>query len=156
MAQPSGPRAGFWRRFAAAFIDGLIVTIPVLILVYVVAGDDAGNAANGLSTLAALVYYGYFEGATGQTPGKRVMGIRVIDASTSDGRPIGYGRAVIRYLMSLVSGFALLLGYLWMLWDGEKQTWHDKVANAYVVPADAVLTGAAGTDADLSGTTFDR
>jgi uncharacterized RDD family membrane protein YckC len=37
--------------------------------------------------------------------------------------------------MSLVSAIALLIGYLWMLWDSEKQTWQDKVARTYVVPA---------------------
>ncbi len=63
-----------------------------------------------------------------------------------------------------------VIGYLWMLWDREKQTWHDKVASAYVVPADAVATGGVadpwaaeravdepGDDEpgpDLSGTTF--
>ena len=154
MAQPSGPRAGFWRRFAAQLIDGFLYGVAVAVVVTVLGGDD--TAVSGLTALVALVYYSYFEGARGQTPGKRVLGIRVVDAGAADGRPIGYGRAAIRHLMSYVSGFALLIGYLWMLWDREKQTWHDKVSNAYVVPADAVLTGAAAPDADLSGTTFDR
>jgi len=48
--------------------------------------------------------------------------------------PIGYGRAFVRWLVSLVSGFVILIGYLWMLWDSEKQTWHDKAANSVVVP----------------------
>jgi hypothetical protein len=65
-----------------------------------------------------------------------ICNIRVIDFN--GGGSIGYVRAGTRYLMSYVSGyvsgFALLLGYLWMLWDGEKQTWHDKVSNSVVVP----------------------
>jgi len=156
VAQPSGPRAGFWRRLAAAFIDGVIIVVPVGIVVYLIRGEYDANTMNGLQTLVALVYYSYFEGSTGQTIGKRALGIRVVDAGAGDGRPIGFGRAAIRYLMSLVSGFALLLGYLWMLWDRERQTWHDKVSNAYVVPADAVPTSSAAMDADLSGTTFER
>jgi len=48
---------------------------------------------------------------------------------------VSYGRAFGRFAMSLVSGLVLLLGYLWMIWDSEKQTWHDKVARTYVVPA---------------------
>jgi uncharacterized RDD family membrane protein YckC len=59
----------------------------------------------------------------------------VLDAD--NGGPIPYSRALIRYLMSLVSAFALLIGYLWMLGDARKQTWHDKVANTLVVRASA-------------------
>ena len=89
-------------------------------------------AANGLGTLLGLAYYTYFEGSSGQTPGKKALGIRVIDFS--GGGPIGYGRALIRYLGRIVSAIVLLLGYFWMIWDKEKQTWHDKFANSVVVP----------------------
>ena len=78
----------------------------------------------------------YFEGGpTGQTLGKRALGIRVIDFQA--GGPIGYGRAVVRYLVKTLLSWILLLGYLWMLWDREKQTWHDKAANSVVVPVAA-------------------
>ena len=60
------------------------------------------------------------------------MSIRAIDARTS-GR-VEPGQALVRWLMSIVSSFAFLLGYFWMLWDPEKQTWQDKVAGTYVVP----------------------
>lgn len=157
MAQPSGPRAGFWRRLLATVIDGIIYGVAVTLAVLLLRGGEYDqNAASGLNALVALAYYTYFEGSSGQTPGKRMLGIRVIDAGASDGRPIGYGRAAIRHVMSYISGIALLLGFLWMLWDRERQTWHDKVANAYVVPADAVLAGGRSDEADLSGTTFDR
>jgi uncharacterized RDD family membrane protein YckC len=49
------------------------------------------------------------------------------------GRPIGYGRAFIRWLGSILSVIPLFLGYFWMLWDREKQTWHDKMAGSVVV-----------------------
>ncbi|MBA2461991.1 MAG: RDD family protein [Actinobacteria bacterium] len=128
---PSGPRSGFWRRFAAAFLDGIVIGIVASIMR---AFLDA-NAANGLGTLIGLFYYTYFEGSSGQTPGKKALGIRVIDFS--GGGPIGYGRAFIRYIGRFVSAIVLLLGYLWMLWDKEKQTWHDKFANSVVVPESA-------------------
>jgi uncharacterized RDD family membrane protein YckC len=60
------------------------------------------------------------------------LGIRVLGLDT--GGSIGYGRAFLRWVMSIVSAIVLLIGYLWMLWDREKQCWHDKVANAVVVP----------------------
>jgi uncharacterized RDD family membrane protein YckC len=126
---PSGPRSGFWRRFAAVFVDGIVLLVVNLIL-RAIANE---NAAAGLTTLIGLGYYTYFEGsASGQTPGKKALGIRVI--SLSDGGPIGYGRAFIRYIGRIVSGIPIALGYFWMLWDKEKQTWHDKFAGSVVVP----------------------
>jgi uncharacterized RDD family membrane protein YckC len=131
-ATPSGPRAGFWIRLGAVLIDG----VPLAIVSFGI-GSAIGTGGNLLGPVIGLAYYTYFEGsASGQTVGKKLCGIRVIDF---DGRgSIGHARAATRYLMSYVSGFALLLGYLWMLWDSEQQTWHDKVANSVVVPVSAV------------------
>jgi len=79
-------------------------------------------------------YFTYFHSTpAGQTVGNRVMGIRIVDSGT--GYHLDYVRALLRWLMSYVSGIALLIGYLWMLWDPYNQTWHDKVANSYVVKA---------------------
>ncbi len=131
---PSGPRAGFWRRFGAALIDGIIVGIVASILSAILGGAERFSATyQGINALLLLIYYGYFEGGpTGQTLGKKALGIRVIGFDT--GGPIGYGRAVVRNLGSYVSGLVIALGYLWMLWDKEKQTWHDKLSTSVVVP----------------------
>ncbi len=127
-AGASGPRAGFWRRFAAEFIDGLIVGLVSGILEVIL---HATGYALGL--LISIAYYVYFEGGPkGAGFGKQLMGIRVIDANT--GLPIGYGRAFIRWIGRIVSALFLLLGYLWMLWDRENQCWHDKFAGDVVVP----------------------
>jgi uncharacterized RDD family membrane protein YckC len=132
---PSGPRAGFWRRFAASLIDGIIVGIVYAILVAII----GRSAAYGLSLLVSLAYFTYFEGSeNGQTLGKMALGIRVIDFG--GGGSIGYGRAFIRWIGRIVSSLPFLLGYLWMLWDKERQTWHDKFANAVVVPVSAYPT----------------
>jgi uncharacterized RDD family membrane protein YckC len=86
--------------------------------------------------LGGIGYYAYFEGSqSGQTVGKRATKIRVI--SSLDGGPIGFGRGLLRYLGKVISGLALGLGYLWMLWDPQRQTWHDKIANTFVVPVSA-------------------
>jgi uncharacterized RDD family membrane protein YckC len=127
----SGPRAGFWRRFAAAIIDSLITGVVLVVLLLLL--KTVGYA---LGILIGVAYFTSFEGGpSGQTPGKQVMGIRVIDLAT--GGPIGYGRAFIRYIGRIVSGIVIYLGYLWMLWDKEKQTWHDKFASDVVVPVAA-------------------
>ena len=131
---PSGPRAGFWRRFAAYFIDAVILGIVQGILTAIFS-DNVG-IAYVLSTAINWGYFTYFEGgARGQTVGKMALSIRVLDLKT--GGSIGYGRAFIRQLVRIVSGLVIALGYLWMIWDREKQTWHDKAAGSVVVPVDA-------------------
>ena len=122
----TGEAAGFWRRFAAAFIDGLVVVIVEVILRLLLHG--AGIA---LSFVFSFGYYTYFHGRTGQTPGDAALGIRVVDIDT--GNVIGYGRAFGRALVSIVSGLVIVLGYLWMLWDPRKQTWHDKAVSSLPV-----------------------
>jgi uncharacterized RDD family membrane protein YckC len=128
----SGPRAGFWRRVAAVLIDGLILGVLYGVLLVVV---DYGIAYL-LYIVANYTYYTLLEGGeSGQTVGKRALGIRVIDFRA--GGPIGYGRGLLRNIAKLLSGLVFGLGYLWMLWDSEKQTWHDKLATTVVVPVDA-------------------
>ena len=128
IGRATGPRSGFWRRFGATFVDGLILGVLSFVFIALL---KAGGYAVGF--LVAISYYSYFEGGPrGQTPGKRLLGIRVVDFGT--GGPIGYGRAAIRYVTSIVSAIVIYIGYLWMLWDREKQCWHDKTANSVVVP----------------------
>ncbi len=125
----SGPRASFGIRFVAALIDGLLLGVVGTVLSLLL-GRALGTVAQ---VLLGLAYYAYLEGSpSGQTLGKRAMNIRVIDFNT--GGPIGASRALIRYLGRILSSIPCLLGYFWMLWDSEKQTWHDKIAGTVVVP----------------------
>ena len=124
-----GARAGFWRRFAGSFIDGIVVGIASGIL----RGILGTGAGTGLGLVVSAVYFTAFIGADrGQTLGQMALGIRVLGLDNAGS--IGYGRAFLRWLVSIVSAIVLLIGYLWMLWDGEKQCWHDKAANDVVVP----------------------
>jgi uncharacterized RDD family membrane protein YckC len=128
---PSGPRAGFGRRLVAAIIDGIL--LGVVGGIFYAISRSLGYVIQILVTVAYLTY---LEGSpSGQTVGKKAMGIRVIDFRT--GGSIGYGRAFIRWIGRYVSAIPCLLGYFWMLWDKEKQTWHDKFANDVVVPESA-------------------
>ena len=122
----SGEAAGFWRRFAAAFIAALVVGLVEVILRLIL-----HNAGIALSFVLSFGYYTYFHGRTGQTPGDAALGIRVVDID--NGEVIGYGRAFGRALVSIVSGLVLVLGYLWMIWDKRKQTWHDKAVSSIPV-----------------------
>ena len=125
----SGPRANFGQRLVAAIIDGLVLVVPTAILEY------ALRPVGGFIALAVGVgYYGWLEGSpSGQTLGKRAMGIRVYDLRV--GGPIGTGRAIGRYFAKIISAIPCLLGYFWMLWDKERQCWHDKLVGSVVVPA---------------------
>jgi uncharacterized RDD family membrane protein YckC len=128
---PSGPRAGFGVRFLALLIDSVIVGVVGLVLRLAL-----GVVGIVLQLVLSIGYYVYLEGSpSGQTIGKRAMNIRVVDFLT--GGPLGPSKAFIRWIGRLVSGFVCLLGYFWMLWDQEKQTWHDKLAGTVVVPTSA-------------------
>ena len=127
----TGPRAGFWVRFGAALTDGIILGLVDVILR--VALKTAGSF---VGIAIAIVYYTVLEGGPrGQTLGKQMLGIRVIDVDT--GGPIGYARGFVRYIGRILSAIVILLGYFWMLWDKERQCWHDKLAGDYVVPVSA-------------------
>ena len=124
-----GPRASFWQRLGALIVDSIVLWIVGIVLFVISRG-----AGYGLGTLISLGYYVYFEGgSTGQTLGKRALGIRVYDFEGSGG-PIGYGRGFIRWLGKIVSAIPCLLGFFWVIWDKEKQGWHDKLARTVVVP----------------------
>ncbi len=125
----SGPRASFGIRFVAALIDGILLGVVGFVVGLIL----QSAIASVVQILLGLAYYSYLEGSpSGQTVGKRAVNIRVIDFNT--GGPIGATRGLIRYLGRILSGIACLLGYFWMLWDSEKQTWHDKIAGTVVVP----------------------
>lgn len=126
-----GAYAGFWIRFLAALVDGILIGIVAGFAGAVLGAE--GASVNLLNLLIGVAYFGAMEGgATGQTLGKKVCNIRVVDADT--GQPgIGAGRAIGRYFARWLSAIVLLLGYLWMLWDPKKQTWHDKLVSSIVV-----------------------
>ena len=134
---PSGPRAGFGVRLVAALIDGILLAVVNAILL----GILGATGGRGLGTLLSLAYFTYLEGSpSGQTIGKRAMNIRCIDFQT--GAALGYGKAALRWVCRILSAIPCGLGYWWMLWDKEKQTWHDKLANTVVVPTSAYPVAA--------------
>ena len=69
-------------------------------------------------------------GRTGQSLGRRLAGTRLL--SRVDGRPVGTLNAFLRDLLHVLDGFGWI-GYLWPLWDEERQTFADKIADTVVV-----------------------
>ena len=118
--------ASFWRRLGGYLLDVIIVgvvTTIVSIIFQSVLGSFVGF-------LAAITYYVVLN-ANGGTWGKRALGMRLENAET--GEDIGVGSATVRYIVAIASALALLLGYLWCIWDERNQTWHDKAAGSIVV-----------------------
>lgn len=128
----SGPRAGVGVRFVAALIDGVLIGVVQFILAALI----GRSVAQLLTVVLSIAYFGYFEGQpAGQTIGKRVMGIRVIDFTT--GGSLESSKALVRAVVRVVSGFACAIGFIWALFNKEKQTWHDLAAQTVVVPVSA-------------------
>jgi len=93
-------------------------------------------AAGGLLILVGmLVVFVLFVramGKTGQTWGSKIVGVKVVLAS--NGETIGFGKALGRTLFAgFISANVFYLGFLWMIWDDEKQTWQDKVVKSIVI-----------------------
>ena len=144
---------GFWRRSIAFFIDQVILYFVSLILFLigllalglrrdmmgrVLASPEEMTHGMGLfgflylaaSVLAGMIYFTWFHGAGGRTPGKMLLGLRVIQAS---GDPMTPGIAFLRWVGYLISGPLFFLGFLWIAFDGRKQGWHDKIAATLVI-----------------------
>ncbi|TWF76546.1 putative RDD family membrane protein YckC [Pseudonocardia hierapolitana] len=85
--------------------------------------------------LAFLVWNsGYRQGRSGQSLGKSVLGTRLVSAGS--GEPVGFGRAFGRQVAHLVDAIPLGVGFLWPLWDEQRQTFADKMCSTHVVQAD--------------------
>lgn len=119
---------GFWIRFGAAIIDGVIISLISSVLQWLAHWPEIV-----FGILLPLLYYWLFTGLRGQTPGKMALGIKVVNAQGD--RP-GLGVAAMREILGkLISTIVLCLGFLWIAWDKQKRGWHDTIAGTYVVKA---------------------
>lgn len=130
-AAVTGDLADFWVRLAAYVVDWVIVmfSIPLMLSFWSGASVSVYGLVLVLLPFLPSAYF-WIGNSLGGTAGKRVTGLAVVDEA---GHAPGLARGLVRYLVSIASGLALGLGYLWMIWDAEKQTWHDKAAGTYVV-----------------------
>ena len=143
--------AGFGSRFFAWLIDGILMGI--------LAGLCAG-CAFGAATMAALgddslfgwlfglgafvlivvvaffqfVYFGYFWSRDGQSLGMKMLSMKVVRRHSSE--LCSFWRAGFRGSIGYwISGLVFSLGFLWALIDANKETWHDKIFDTWVVKA---------------------
>lgn len=141
--QPSlgvpGPLAEWADRVVAFLIDLLFVAaagLAVAIVVGVIGViSDALAALVGALGYAAIgiasYYFGYLDGTKGQSPGKAIRGLKVV--KISDGQVLGGGMGVIRKLAHIIDGIICGIGYLFPLWDPNKQTIADKIVQTVVL-----------------------
>ena len=123
------PRAGFWIRTAALLLDLILVGIICSMLSSFLRFGSHGHVDADL--LPALAIYGaVMWKLKGTTVGGIVCGLKVVRL---DDRPIDWGTAIVRALGCFLSFVVLCLGFLWVVFDDQRQSWHDKIAGTTVV-----------------------
>lgn len=137
---------GFWRRFLAVVVDAIalsIFTFPVsLFLGQKMIVQNPGGAPTiafsyvGLSYLISLavncLYFTYFTSQKGATPGKMLVGLKVVTAS---GNRLTVGRSAGRFFAYLLSAFVFGIGYIMAAFDPQKRALHDHVCSTRVIKA---------------------
>jgi uncharacterized RDD family membrane protein YckC len=149
MSRP--PLAGIGARFGAVLLDGLLpslISLPLILMVYVmvlpVFGPSPSFPSNAMVTAGIIVVALTVLGincysalvmalwAYGLTPGKWILGLRVIKVDT--GLPAGFWRMALRQIIGQwVAAILCYIGFIWALFDANKQGWHDKIAKTLVV-----------------------
>jgi uncharacterized RDD family membrane protein YckC len=126
----SCPRAGFWERMGAAFLDMVVVGFitgiahgPLGFMLVFLSGPP-------IFFIVALAYFAGLWAWKGTTIGGIVLRLQVV---RHDGGPLTFLVALVRGLAAAFSVIVLFLGFFWIGWDREKQGWHDKIAGTVVV-----------------------
>ena len=154
--QPAGPAPGvryaaWFGRLIAYLIDGFILSFIVslfYVLGFVVlagtsTADAAGNVTAGpgagigliiflVGVVVGILWKPFWWSRGGQTPGYKLLGMRVVRAS--DGGKIGFGTGLLREIGYIFSSI-FYLGFIWAAFDARKQGWHDKIAGTVVIQA---------------------
>ena len=141
-------KAGVAVRFFAVFIDGLVMTALAFMLVFVFglfAGGASQTDSGALQTMAGIfgtiiyiililfqfLYYGYFWSKDGQSPGKKLLGVMVVQ---KDGRSMSFVKAGLRGTLGYwISGLIFGLGFIWAIFDADNETWHDMIFGTRVI-----------------------
>jgi uncharacterized RDD family membrane protein YckC len=141
-AASPGSYGGFWIRVVAYIIDAVLLGIVGGILSVPLGvnysdpnslSSAAARTSNGIDLVLSFAYFTLLWSYMGATLGQRLLGMRVVDATT--GQPISFGKAALRWLGLIISFFVCFIGVIWVAFDGRKQGWMDKIAGTVVVRA---------------------
>lgn len=135
------PKGGFWRRTGAYLLDSLLLAVAGFILGLIVdpigkalrvSQQDITTIGQLLTQIMGVVYFLWFWSGhgQGQTFAMRALGLRVV---RTDGTYMSLGRAFLRNIGFGISVLALGIGVIWVAFDKNKQGWHDKIADTYVI-----------------------
>jgi uncharacterized RDD family membrane protein YckC len=135
---PWGPLAPWGERAVAYLIDYVLVigAFAVVFIASMIVGAvvDILGLLLGLVawviSIGAFLYIGFLNGSVGQTPGKKVMGIKVV--SDKNGQVIGGGMGIVRTIAHFVDSLACYIGWFFPLWDAKRQTFADKIMTTVV------------------------
>lgn len=148
MQPPAGTSAGMsahgplasWGQRVIAYLITIAMIFAVYIVLFIVSAifgaisDVLGFLVlmvGWLASLAVAFYMYYLDGATGGHPGKRIMGLKTVNADT--GELIGGGMGIVRYLAHFVDSLICYIGFLFPLWDEKRQTIADKMLSTVVL-----------------------
>lgn len=140
-------KGGFWIRSLAFIIDLIFINILIRIFAWTIQLGVITGARIMLAKpetfldlreflittigIAIIVFYFvYFHGRTGQTPGKRLLHLKVI---RTDGGPLGFDKAIERFFCYLISLLPLYIGFIMITFNKNKQGLHDIIAHTYVI-----------------------
>ncbi|MCB0819025.1 MAG: RDD family protein [Bacteroidetes bacterium] len=120
---------GFWIRFLAALIDGILLSVVNGILMFILGQQSV--LYNIISILIGWFYYAYMESSTEQaTLGKKALGLKVTGLN---GERISFANATGRYFSKIISAIILLIGFIMAAFDDQKRALHDRIAGTYVI-----------------------
>jgi uncharacterized RDD family membrane protein YckC len=156
------PYAGLVSRTVALAIDAVALTIGfavasgvlgLILSLFTAVEVSSPGAVLGAAATWSLVVGGYFVlfwTLTGETPGMRLMGLRVIDR---DGGPLGFGQALLRLVGAILAAIPFFAGYLLILVDDRRRGLHDMIAGTTVVyaPKNLVAGSAPGPRVSPAG-----
>lgn len=142
--------AGFFTRFFALLIDSILMGIIAVVIIFIFGGMlGVTSAINSgiinfmmsvlgfgvfiLMTFFQFFYFGYFWSKNGQSLGMKMLNIKVV---RRNGEPLSFLRAGLRGSVGYwISGVIFWLGFIWAAFDGNKEAWHDKIFDTWVVRA---------------------
>ena len=119
------PLASWGTRFKGYLVDFLI-SLAVQLVVGLI-DPNIGQLAG----FAVFLYFGWMTGTTGQTPGRKVAGVKIL--READGQPLGGPMGIVRGFAHFLDALPLLLGFFWPIWDKKKQTFADKLVKSVAI-----------------------
>jgi len=122
--------SGFWIRVVAAIIDTIIIGVPASIIGWVLSFATGIVSMTYVAQLGSVVLIVYLDGIKGGTPGKLILGMRIVN---EQGNYIGIPMAILRYVGKILSGIILGIGFIMIAFTQKKQGLHDMIAKTFVV-----------------------